>query len=182
MLWAVPMYRGYLKCRLPDGTQTTSAGDRGGRCDADRCAGANGRGEDGGPPPRSGGVHQCGSGGGRVAAEARASRRGRCAWATASRSTITRPSWRATYRATPEFFWEPVLYTTFSRALTMAPSERRTTSFVLVKVRPGFEIKRSRPPGSAQIPGLKAADQRRILCDDPGLRAEEDGNSDQFRH
>ena len=23
VLWAVPMYRGYLKCRLPDGTQTT---------------------------------------------------------------------------------------------------------------------------------------------------------------
>ena len=42
-----------------------------------------------------------------------------------------------TYRATPEFFWEPVFYTTYSRALAMAPRERKVLSFVLVKVQPG---------------------------------------------
>jgi putative ABC transport system permease protein len=40
-----------------------------------------------------------------------------------------------TYRRTKEFFWEPVLYTTYSRALSWAPRERQLLSYVLVKVR-----------------------------------------------
>lgn len=41
------------------------------------------------------------------------------------------------YRATPEFFWEPVLYTTYTRALSLAPRERKLKSFVMVKVADG---------------------------------------------
>lgn len=44
------------------------------------------------------------------------------------------------YRRTAEFFWDPVLYTTYSRALAMAPSERRQMSFVLVKVKDGVSL------------------------------------------
>ncbi|MDX2175709.1 MAG: ABC transporter permease [Candidatus Sumerlaeia bacterium] len=35
------------------------------------------------------------------------------------------------------FFWEPVVYTTYSRALTLAPAQRRMLPYVLVKVRAG---------------------------------------------
>ena len=48
-----------------------------------------------------------------------------------------------------------MLYTTFTRGLSMAPSERRTTSYVLVKVRPGVAIS-DVARRIAEIPGLKA--------------------------
>ncbi len=44
------------------------------------------------------------------------------------------------FRRTAEFFWDPVLYTTYSRALTMAPPERRQLTFVLVKVKEGVAM------------------------------------------
>lgn len=44
------------------------------------------------------------------------------------------------YRATTEFFWEPVLYTTYSRALSMAPQRRRTLMYVLVRVAEGHDV------------------------------------------
>lgn len=44
------------------------------------------------------------------------------------------------YRRSPEFFWDPVLYTTYSRALELAPPQLRQLSFVLVKVRPGADV------------------------------------------
>lgn len=45
-----------------------------------------------------------------------------------------------TYRRTTEFFWDPVIYTTFTRALALAPPERKQTTFVLVKVQPGRDV------------------------------------------
>jgi putative ABC transport system permease protein len=45
-----------------------------------------------------------------------------------------------TYRATKSFFWEPVIYTTYTRALRMAPQERRLMNYVMVKVKPGQDI------------------------------------------
>ncbi len=44
-----------------------------------------------------------------------------------------------TYRRTHEFFWEPVVYTTYSRALSLAPPERRSLSFVMARVQPGHD-------------------------------------------
>jgi putative ABC transport system permease protein len=44
-----------------------------------------------------------------------------------------------TYRAGAEFFWEPVVYTTYTRALAYAPPERRLLCYVLVKVAPGAD-------------------------------------------
>ena len=46
------------------------------------------------------------------------------------------------YRRTKEFFWEPVIYTTFSRARFMLPSIRRTLTYVLVKVQDGYDVKK----------------------------------------
>lgn len=45
-----------------------------------------------------------------------------------------------TFRASPSFFWEPTIYTTYSRALRFRPSERRQMHFVLVKARPGEDL------------------------------------------
>lgn len=44
------------------------------------------------------------------------------------------------HRQSPSFFWDPVLYTTYSRALRMAPPERRLMNFVLVRVKPGYSL------------------------------------------
>ncbi|MBM4108421.1 MAG: ABC transporter permease [Phycisphaerae bacterium] len=43
------------------------------------------------------------------------------------------------YRSSPSFFWDPVLYTTYSRALAFTPQERNLMSFVLVKLRAGAD-------------------------------------------
>lgn len=45
-----------------------------------------------------------------------------------------------TFERTPEFFWDPLLYTTYSRALAMAPRARKQLTFVLVKVRDGADV------------------------------------------
>jgi putative ABC transport system permease protein len=44
------------------------------------------------------------------------------------------------HRLSPSFFWDPVIYTTYSRALLMAPPERRLMNFVLAKVKPGHDV------------------------------------------
>lgn len=44
------------------------------------------------------------------------------------------------YRQQRSFFWEPVVYTTYSRALTLAPPDRRLLTYVLVKVRAESDI------------------------------------------
>ncbi|MGD0462619.1 MAG: ABC transporter permease [Tepidisphaeraceae bacterium] len=154
VLWAVPMYRGYLKCRLPDGTQTTV-----------RLIGVDDATLTGAPGQMTEGriedlrrdravfinVDQAGDGLLLKRADPpRPLRVGDSLAINDNEAIVT-----GAYRATPEFFWEPVLYTTFSRALTIAPAERRTTSFILVKVRPGARI--AEVAGRiGQLPGLKA--------------------------
>lgn len=43
-------------------------------------------------------------------------------------------------RTSPSFFWDPVIYTTYSRALSMAPPERKLLGQVLVKVGEGQDV------------------------------------------
>jgi putative ABC transport system permease protein len=45
-----------------------------------------------------------------------------------------------TYRATKEFFWDPVIYTTYSRALQWAPRQRKLLAFILVKAKAGVDV------------------------------------------
>jgi putative ABC transport system permease protein len=134
--WAVPIYKGYLKSRLPDGTSVTV-----------RLIGIDDATLIGGPPQM-------------VEGQLADLRRDQAVIMNVehagttlrlNRSNPPRPlnigeSFSindhavrvvGTYRASPEFFWEPVLYTTYSRALSIAPGERKVLSFILVKVRPG---------------------------------------------
>lgn len=43
------------------------------------------------------------------------------------------------YEGRKLFFWEPVVYTTYSRALSLVPPERKNLSYVLVKLTPGAD-------------------------------------------
>ncbi len=63
-----------------------------------------------------------------------------------------------TFRASKSFFWEPVVYTTYSRALQLAPAERRMLAYVLVKVRPGYDIPavQTQINEAMSVSGLKA--------------------------
>jgi putative ABC transport system permease protein len=45
-----------------------------------------------------------------------------------------------TYKATREFFWDPVIYTTYSRALFWAPRTRKLLTYVIVKAQPGADL------------------------------------------
>jgi putative ABC transport system permease protein len=135
--WAVPMYKGWLECRLPDGTKTRVR--LVGIDDATLAAGpatmVEGRLE---------GLRQD-----RAvlvsaddAASALALNRGKGrALRVGDRIDINDNDAvvAGTYRAAKEFFWEPVVYTTYTRALAFAPPERRLLSYVLVKLAPGAD-------------------------------------------
>lgn len=45
-----------------------------------------------------------------------------------------------TFKINPSFFWDPVIYTTYTRAISYSPSERKQLSFILVKVRAGQDV------------------------------------------
>ena len=135
--WAVPMYKGWLKCRLPDGTLTTvrligiddatlAAGPAEmvqGRLDdlrRDRAVIAN--------------VDDLGKDLALGRGKGRPLKVGDRIDINDNEVVVT-----GTYRAGKEFFWEPVLYTTYTRALAYAPPERRLLCYVLVKVAPGAD-------------------------------------------
>lgn len=61
------------------------------------------------------------------------------------------------YRGSKEFFWEPVLYTTYSKAKFITRDHRRFMQYVLVKVRPGADIAEV-ARRIETIPGLLALD------------------------
>jgi putative ABC transport system permease protein len=135
--WAMPIYKGYLKARLPDGTLVTV-----------RLVGIDDATLIGAPPQM-------------VDGRLEDLRRDRAVFMNADEATknlllkrlaTPRPlkvgdsfsindhevTVVGSYRCTPEFFWEPVFYTTYSRALSIAPAERKVLSFVLVKVKDGL--------------------------------------------
>lgn len=43
------------------------------------------------------------------------------------------------YRATKEFFWEPIFYTTYSRAKFLRTDDRKSLSYIMLKLRPGTD-------------------------------------------
>lgn len=136
--WAVPMYKGYLNARLPDGTRQNV-----------RVVGIDDATLVGGPPEMIQGelanlrrdramIMNVADG-----ADALALKRGGMdrPLKVGDRIAVNDHDVEivGSYSATREFFWEPVLYTTFSRAVFMAPRERRTLMYILVKLRPGVE-------------------------------------------
>jgi putative ABC transport system permease protein len=138
--WAVPMFKGYLKCRLPDGTlknvrvvgldDATLIGgpaevSRGELADLrqDRAILVNEEDLAGQLALNRGGMDRDLSVGDAVALNDNDAR-------------VV-----GTYKAPREFFWDPVVYTTYSRALSWAPQERRLLTYVLVKVAEGQDAK-----------------------------------------
>lgn len=134
---AVPMFKGYIKCRLPDGTLLQS-----------RVVGLDDATLAGGPPEVVGGTLELLRRDKAVLVnDADLADKLRLTFAEDRPLTVgerislndTEAIVVGTYRATPEFFWEPVIYTTYSRALDLAPPERKLMQYVLVKLRPGAD-------------------------------------------
>ncbi|MFN0133043.1 MAG: ABC transporter permease [Phycisphaerales bacterium] len=137
--WAVPMYRSWLRCRLPDGTLVQAIVT--GLDDATLL---------GGPPEmvegrlsdlrRAGGVLIDAD---EINGKMRMTRGGDRPLVVGDRLAFNDEDAVVvgSFRASKGFFWEPVVYTTYSRALAFAPPERRVNAFVLVGVRPGVDPK-----------------------------------------
>jgi putative ABC transport system permease protein len=137
--WAVPMFKSYLQVQLPDGTRV-----------ACRVVGLDDASLVGGPPEM-------------VQGELADLRRDRAVLINIDQAKSTLSQNRiggvplkvgdrlaindndaivvGTYRATREFFWDPVIYTTYSRALSWAPRQRRLLQYILVRARPGADLK-----------------------------------------
>lgn len=137
--WAVPMFKGHLTARLPDG-----------RVQQVRVVGLDDATLVGGPPEMVEGslgdlrrdraiiVNQAD-----IGKKLRLSRGGEDRpLRIDDRMDINDHDVVVTgvYRKSAEFFWEPVLYTTYTRALTIAPVQRKQLQFVIAKVRPGADI------------------------------------------
>jgi len=137
--WAVPMYKNYLRVRLPDGSMVLS-----------RVIGLDDATLTGGPPEITSGK----------LADLRADRavfisedqakdmlrlkRGEDRpLRVGDRISINDNDAvvAGTFKASREFFWDPVMYTTYSRALAWAPRERRVLMYVLVKVAQGADVR-----------------------------------------
>lgn len=136
--WAVPMYEGFLKARLPDGTRKVVI-----------VIGLDDATLMGAPPGMARGTlaDLRKSKGVFIDADSREAklmmkRGGGRAVDMGDRFSINDNEVEVvgTYRGSKSFFWEPVIYTTYSRALTIAPKERRSLAFTLVKARPGQDI------------------------------------------
>lgn len=138
--WAVPLYFGFVKMKLPDGTRKVV-----------QVVGLDDATLTGGPPEM---VH------GKLSdlrmdkallvdatildSKLKLRREGGRPLAIGDRVTFSDKQEAVvagTYKASKSFFWEPMVYTTYSRAKQMAPSEPKMTPYVLVKAKPGQDLK-----------------------------------------
>jgi putative ABC transport system permease protein len=116
--WAVPMYKGYLRARLPDGTIHMT-----------RLVGLDDATLMGGPPVMVRGElgdlrrDRAVIVGQRDLAAGLAPERGGAKLEVGARLDLNDNEVEivGTFESTPEFFWEPVVYTSYSRALKLAP-------------------------------------------------------------
>ena len=136
--WAVPMYKNYLRTRLPDGTEVQT-----------RVVGLDDATLTGAPAEI-------------VEGRAEDLRRDRAVMINIEQASTTLAQKRdgnkplkvgdrisindneaivvGFYRATREFFWDPVVYTTYTKALSWAPRERKQLSFILVKAKDNQDL------------------------------------------
>ena len=140
--WAVPMFKGFLNARLPDGTITTV-----------RVIGLDDATLMGGPVRMTQGaladlrqdraviIHA------RQAADGLRLARGVGAEGprplrVGDEISVNDNSLNVvgTYEASDEFFWDPLLYTTYTRALSINPRQRKLSTYVLAKVAPGEDV------------------------------------------
>lgn len=57
-----------------------------------------------------------------------------------------------TFESAPSFFWDPVIYTTYTRALRFAPRQRNLMHYVLVKIKKDADIEEVRRRIQASTP------------------------------
>lgn len=139
--WAVPMYKSYVQCRLQDGTRVIV-----------RLIGLDDATLTGGPPLMVEGTLDALKRDGGVLVDAQDlddglrlrfgdGEQGPRALRVGDRIDINEHETVVvgTYRRSTEFFWDPLIFTTYSRALRMAPPERRLLTFVMAKVKPGCD-------------------------------------------
>lgn len=139
--WAVPMYKAYMPCRLSDGTRVVV-----------RVIGLDDATLLGAPPIIESGALEALRQDRAVLIDA-ADAQDELAIREALGDTSKRPMQIGDrldlndhemvvvgrYRRTTEFFWDPLIYTTYTRALAIAPPERRMLNFVLARVKPGYD-------------------------------------------
>ncbi len=141
--WAVPLYKGWLKCRLPDGTRTTAI-----------LIGIDDATLIGGPPEMVHGTLEDL----RRDAAVIVNEHDRKTKLVMKRDLKPGEAPReiqigdriaindqdaivvGSAKASPSFFWDPLFYTTYSRALKFAPRERKLMNFVMVKCKPGIDV------------------------------------------
>jgi putative ABC transport system permease protein len=135
--WAMPLYQGFLRARLNDGTRVTMI-----------LVGLDDTTLMGGPPHMVKGaladLRQNNAvlvGEDDRATKWKLKRSTGQALEVGDRLTINDQDAQVvgTFRGSKSFFWEPVMYTTYSRALRYAPRERNLLAFVMVKVKPGYD-------------------------------------------
>jgi putative ABC transport system permease protein len=136
--WAVPMFKGYMAARLPDG-----------RVEQIRVVGLDDASLFGGPPSMTEGDLAALRGDRAVIVNgADVGRKFRLTRGEEPRDlrvgdrldindhdTVV----AGIYEKSAEFFWEPVVYTTYTRALRIAPPQRKQLQFVLAKLQPGAD-------------------------------------------
>lgn len=136
--WAVPLYQGFLLARLPDGTRQRVI-----------LVGLDDATLTGAPPAMVTGrledLRQDGAvmiDEGARQSKMRLRRDGDRMLQVGERFSINDNDARiiGTFSASKSFFWEPVVYTTYTRALRFAPKERRLMAYVLVRVKPGEDV------------------------------------------
>ena len=135
--WAVPLYKNYLRTRLPDGTAVQT-----------RVVGLDDATLTGAPEIIEGRVEDLRRDRAVMVNIAHASttlalkRDGNRALKIGDRISINDNEAIVVgfYRATREFFWDPVIYTTYSKALNWAPRERKQLGFILVKAQQNQDL------------------------------------------
>lgn len=137
--WAVPMFKGYLAARLPDG-----------RVQQVRLVGLDDATLMGGPPSMvQGSLADLRKDGAILVNGADVNKKLRLSGRSLDRELRVGDRIdindhdalvAGVYGKSAEFFWEPVFYTTYTRALTMAPQQRKQMQFVIAKAAPGADL------------------------------------------
>jgi len=135
--WAVPLFQGYTRGKMPDGTRFTLI-----------VVGLDDATLMGGPPQMRVGQLSDLRQDRAVLVDAVSSPRkllmkqgGGRALDIGDRFTVNDNEVHivASYEGRRSFFWEPVVYATYSRALSLVPPERNQLSFVLIQLAPGAD-------------------------------------------
>ncbi|MFN7571144.1 MAG: ABC transporter permease [Betaproteobacteria bacterium] len=140
--WAIPLFQGYTRGKLPDGTRFTLI-----------LVGLDDATLMGGPPEMVQGQLRDLRNDRAVLIDAINSPKkllmkqgGGRALTVGDRFTVNDNEVQivGSYEGRRSFFWEPVVYTTYSRALSLVPPERNQLSFVLIRLAPGADAAKVR--------------------------------------